>query len=110
MNVVIVGGGPTGVEVAGAIGELKLNVLPADYPELDFKTMKIYLIEGMSRLLNGMSEKSGQKAEAYLKRFDVAVKLDKRVKHFDGEVVTLDDGTAIDTFTVIWAAGVMEML
>ena len=62
MNFVIVGGGPTGVEVAGALSELKRNVLPDDYPELDFSKMNIYLVEGLPRLLNGMTDKSGRKS------------------------------------------------
>ncbi len=106
MNVVIAGGGPTGVEVAGAFGELKNTVLPKDYPELDFTQMKIYLIEGTGRVLNGMSDASGEKALRYLKRFDVEVKLGKLIENVDAQQVTMNDGESIQTKTIIWAAGV----
>ncbi len=106
MNFVIVGGGPTGVEVAGALSELRRNVLPKDYPELDFNNMKIYLVEGLDRLLNGMSEKSGKKAEKYLKHFGVEVRLGKIVESYDGKKVYFNDGSTIKSETLIWAAGV----
>lgn len=107
MNFVVVGGGPTGVEVAGALGELKIHVMPKDYPELDFRKMEIYLVEASPRLLNGMSQKSADKAYRYLKRFDVNIQINKMVEDFDGEKVTLSDGSSIPSTTVIWAAGVM---
>ena len=106
MHVVIVGGGPTGVEVAGAIGELKKNVLPKDYPELDFSQMQITLVEGTDRLLNGMSQKSSAKAISYLQKFHVDVLLNNLVDSYDGHQATLKSGDVIDTHTVIWAAGV----
>lgn len=106
MNFVIVGGGPTGVEVAGALSELKRNVLPDDYPELDFSKMHIYLVEGLDRLLNGMTVKSGEKAVKYLKKFGVEILLGKIVKTYDGKTVFFDDGTTINSDTLIWAAGV----
>lgn len=106
MNFVIVGGGPTGVEVAGALSELKRNVLPSDYPELDFSKMHIYLVEGLDRLLNGMTEKSGNKALKYLEKFGVEMLLGKVVKAYDGKTVFFNDGTTIISDTLIWAAGV----
>ncbi|MCV9388282.1 NAD(P)/FAD-dependent oxidoreductase [Reichenbachiella ulvae] len=106
MNYVIVGGGPTGVEVAGALGELKKHVLPKDFPELNLNKMQIYLVEGQDRLLGGMSEKSGEKAFEYLKKFDVNLYVGKIVKSFDGETVELNDGMQIPSETLIWAAGV----
>lgn len=106
MNMVIVGGGPTGVEVAGALGELKKHVLPKDYPDLDFDRMNIYLVEGLPRLLNGMSEIAGKRAQKYLKKFDVDVRLNTMVKSFDGEQVVFDDDSTIISNTLIWAAGV----
>ncbi|MEO9966150.1 MAG: NAD(P)/FAD-dependent oxidoreductase [Reichenbachiella sp.] len=106
MNYVIVGGGPTGVEVAGALGELKKHVLPKDFPELNLNKMQIYLIEGQERLLGAMSEFSGNKAFEYLKKFDVNIYVGKIVKSFDGETVTLNDGMQIPTETLVWAAGV----
>ncbi len=107
-NFVIVGGGPTGVELAGALGELKTQVLPRDYPELDFDDkMNIYLVEGLSRLLPTMSEKAGAMAQKDLeKRFKVTVKLDMMVEDFDGYQVKLKNGETISTETLIWAAGV----
>ncbi|MBU2915414.1 MULTISPECIES: NAD(P)/FAD-dependent oxidoreductase [Reichenbachiella] len=106
MNYVIVGGGPTGVEVAGALGELKKQVLPKDFPELNLNKMQIYLIEGQDRLLGGMSQKSSEKAFGYLKKFDVNLYVGKIVESFDGETVVLNDGMRIPSETLIWAAGV----
>ncbi len=106
MNFVIVGGGPTGVEVAGALGELKMHVLPNDYKELDFERMSIYLIEAVPNLLNGMSENASKKALEFLKRFNVTVKLGTVVNSFDGKFVKLDDGMVIPSQTLVWAAGV----
>ncbi|UXP33349.1 NAD(P)/FAD-dependent oxidoreductase [Reichenbachiella agarivorans] len=106
LNYVIVGGGPTGVEVAGALGELKKHVLPKDYPELNLNKMQIYLVEGQERLLSGMSQKSGEKAYEYLKKFDVNLYVGKIVKSFDGDTVILNDGMNIPSETLIWAAGV----
>jgi NADH dehydrogenase len=107
-NFVIVGGGPTGVEVAGAFGELKVHVLPRDYPELDFeKSMHIYLVEGLERLLPSMSEKAGSRAQHDLEeRFRVNVKINTMVEDFDGYQVRLSNGETIQTETLIWAAGV----
>ncbi len=106
MTFVIVGGGPTGVEVAGALGELKKQVLPNDYKELDFNQMKIILIEGHDRLLSSMSDKASKKALKYLKRFGVEVVLGKVVKSYDGHNVILNDDTVIYSETLVWAAGV----
>lgn len=106
MNVVIVGGGPTGVEVAGALGELKLHVLPKDYPELDFRRMEIHLVEASNRLLNGMTDNSGRKAEDYLKEFTVQIWKGVSVKSFDGSHVELSNGMSLPSTTLVWAAGV----
>jgi len=105
-NFVVVGGGPTGVEVSGALGELKKHVLPNDYPEIDFNIMKLHLVDAGPRLLSAMSKKSGEKAFKYLKKFDVNVKLNTFVKDYDGRKVVLSDGSEILARTVIWAAGV----
>ncbi len=110
LNIVIVGGGPTGVELAGAIAEMKKFILPKDYPELDFNLMNIYLFEGSSRLLNAMSEKSSQKAAEYLEKLGVVVKTDTIVKDYDSMYVTLSDGSQHCTFNLIWAAGVKPVL
>ncbi|KYG83417.1 NAD(P)/FAD-dependent oxidoreductase [Roseivirga echinicomitans] len=105
-NFVVVGGGPTGVEVSGALGELKKHVLPKDYPDIDFNIMNLHLVDAGPRLLAGMSEKASAKALKYLATFDVKVKLNTFVKKYDGEEVTLSDGTVIPAKTVVWAAGV----
>jgi NADH:ubiquinone reductase (H+-translocating) len=103
---VICGAGPTGVELAGALAELKKHVLPNDYPEIDFKRMQIYLIDGGNRVLGAMNEKSSSKALDYLRQMGVDVLLNKRVKDYDGTIVTMSDGTTLHTKTLIWAAGV----
>ncbi|UAY53616.1 NAD(P)/FAD-dependent oxidoreductase [Ferruginibacter albus] len=106
MNIVIVGAGPTGVELSGAIADMRRFVLPKDYPELAFSTMKIYLLEGSGKTLAAMSEKSSADSEAYLKKLGVTVMTNTIVKDYDGEKVTLQNGETIETATVIWAAGV----
>ena len=108
---VIVGGGPTGVELAGALGELKKHVLPNDYPELNLERMKIYLIEGLPRLLSGMSEHASKRALKDLRnRFNVIVKLETMVKDFDGNTAILSNGEKIQSETVVWAAGVKGII
>ncbi|MCU0449624.1 MAG: NAD(P)/FAD-dependent oxidoreductase [Bernardetiaceae bacterium] len=107
MDIVIVGGGPTGVEVAGALGELKLHVLPRDYPELDFRQMDIHLIDGGDRLLGAMSPEAGKKAQEYLtNRFSVNVWLNTTLSDYDGREVVLSNGRTLLSHTVVWAAGV----
>ena len=106
MTYVIAGGGPTGVELCGSLGELRRNVLPADYPELDFSEMRIYLIEGTGRLLNGMSEFAHKRTMKYMNEFNIEVKLNSMVQDYDGKHVHLKDGTTIATQTFVWAAGV----
>ena len=106
MNYVVVGGGPTGVEVAGALGELKKHVLPRDFPDLDFERMQVYLLEGGPRLLGDMSEFASSRAKKYLEKFNIHVSLNQLVKDYDGEVVYVNDGSTLVSHTVIWAAGV----
>ena len=106
LNIVIVGGGPTGVEVAGALAEMKKYVLPKDYPELDFKHMNIYLLEGGDRTLAAMSEQSSEDSCHYLRRLGVTVLTNSVVKDYNGEEVLLDSGKTIPAATVIWAAGI----
>jgi len=106
MNIVIVGAGPTGVELSGAIGELRDHVLPKDYPELDFRKMQIHLLEGSEQVLNSMSKFAGRKSKKYLQKFGVKVNLHTIVTDYvDGNVV-LKDGAKIPTECIIWAAGV----
>jgi NADH dehydrogenase len=106
LNVIVVGGGPTGVEVAGAIAEMKKFVLPKDYPDLNFDIMQITLIEGSPALLGGMSKHASEKALYYLKRLGITVMLNTRVTDFDGNILSIGDDTHIETKTVIWAAGI----
>jgi len=106
MNVVIVGGGPTGVELAGALSELRKDVLPKDYPDFNTDHLNIHLIEGLDRLLPAMSEKSGTQAERYLQKMGVKISTGKMVESYSEDVVDLSDGTVIQSNLVIWAAGV----
>jgi NADH dehydrogenase len=106
MTVIIVGGGATGVEMSGAIAEMKKYVLPKDYPEIDFSTMKIYLMEGGEKTLGAMSEKSSADSQRYLENLGVIVRTKTVLKEYNGHTATLGDGTTIDTATVIWAAGI----
>ena len=106
MNIVVVGGGPTGVEVSGALAEMRRYVLPKDYPELDFSKMNIYLLEGAGKTLAAMSEKSSKQSQKYLEKLGVKVMTNALVKDYDGKNVLLNDGSHIATTTVIWAAGI----
>ena len=106
MDVVVVGGGPTGVELCGTLAEMRKTVLPADYPELDFKMMDIYLVQSGPVLLEPMSKQSQEHSLKYLQDLGVNVRLNTRVKDFDGQVVTMNDGSTLRTNNLIWAAGV----
>ncbi|MFZ9503313.1 MAG: NAD(P)/FAD-dependent oxidoreductase [Cyclobacteriaceae bacterium] len=106
MDFVVVGGGPTGVELAGALAELKSNVFPQDYPELDLEHMDIHLVDANDRLLNSMSPASGEKAKLYLEEMGVKVLTNARVKSYDGYTLEFENGEKLITRTVIWAAGV----
>lgn len=106
MNFVIAGAGPTGVELAGAMGELKLHVLPHDYPELDFSQMNIYLVQSGDRVLPMLSEKSSERARKYLERLGVEVVLNTRVLDVSGDYVQTSTEEDIIAKTLIWTAGV----
>ena len=106
MNIVVVGGGPTGVELSGSLAELKTNILPADYPDMDFSALNVYLIEAGPATLGPMSKASQQKSQEYLEKMGVIVRVNTQVKEYDGKKVTLGDGSSIPTHTLIWAAGV----
>lgn len=106
LNFVIVGGGPTGVETAGAIAELKKHVLKNDYPELDIHKVNIYLIEGSPELLGPMSKQSQVKSQEFLEELGVTVYTNSRVQSYNGEVLSLVDGRSILSASVIWSAGV----
>lgn len=106
MNMVIVGGGPTGVELAGAMAELRNNVFPKDYPELSFKNMKVVLIEAGPKLLAAMSDQAQSHALDYLKKLGVEVLLATKVLDYNGKVVSLEGKEPIETQTLLWAAGI----
>lgn len=106
MNIVVVGGGPTGVELSGALAEMKRYVLPKDYPELDFSKMNIYLLEGAGKTLATMSEKSSEESRRYLEKMGVQVLTNSLVKDYNGKEVLLNDGKIIESSLVIWAAGI----
>lgn len=104
-NFVVIGGGPTGVELAGALAEMKSFVLPEDYPQLDFEQMQIYLLEGKNRLLPAMSEKASTQALRYLDRMGVRVGLNKLISDYDGKSIKFGR-RKIFTRNLIWTAGV----
>lgn len=110
LNLVIVGGGPTGVELAGAFAEIKKFILPKDYPGVDFSKFRIILVEGSPNTLNSMSEKTKITSAKYLKRMGVELKMGNFVKDYDGTTLMLSSGEQILTGTVIWAAGVRGRL
>lgn len=106
LDYVIAGAGPTGVELAGALAELKRHVLPNDYPELDFERMQIHLIDGSPRVLSSMSEKASRKGLEYLKEMGVDVWVNTRVTDYDGFTISTTAGRTLQSRTLIWAAGV----
>lgn len=106
MNVVIVGGGPTGVELAGAMAELRNNVFPKDYPELSFKNMKVTLVEAGPKLLAAMSNEAQEHAMSYLDQLGVEVFVHTKVLDYDGKTVNLEGKEPISTETLLWAAGI----
>jgi len=106
MNFVIVGGGPTGVELAGALSEMKKNILPRDYPDKDFSKLTIYLLEGSPFTLSPMSADSRKMSRKYLEDLGVIVKTSTVVSNYDGRTVSLQSGEQIEALNVIWAAGV----
>lgn len=106
MNIVIVGGGPTGVELAGAFAEIKRNILPKDYPGIDFSKLNIILIEGSKSTLSSMSANAQRASVAYIKELGVDLRTEIVVNNFDGDIVTLSNGETIKSKNLIWAAGV----
>lgn len=106
LNFVIVGAGPTGVELAGAIAELKNNILPRDYKDLDPDDMHIHLLEGAERVLPPMSEHASKKAAEFLNELGVKIHCNTFVKHYDGTMVTTNSDLKLESETLIWAAGV----
>ena len=107
MNIVIVGGGPTGVELSGSFAELKKNILPKDYHNIDFSKFNIILLEGSKNTLNNMSEESRIASRRYLEEMGVIVKTETLIESYDGKLAVLNTGEIIPTKNVIWAAGVI---
>ena len=110
INFVLVGGGPTGVELAGALAEMKKEILQKDYPDLDIDKMGINLIQGGDRILDSMSEKSSEEAEKFLVDLGVKVWKNVRVTNYDGRTITTNSDLTFETATVIWTAGVQGAL
>ncbi len=110
-NFVIVGGGPTGVELAGALAEIKKGILPKDYPDLDTRRVQINLIQASDRILKEMSEQASKKSEEFLEKLGVQIWKNIRVTGYDGKVVTTDtEDLTFETATMVWAAGVKGAL
>ncbi len=106
INFVLVGGGPTGVELAGALAEMKKAILQKDYPDLDMSKMEINLVQSGDRILNTMSEKSSAAAEKFLVSLGVKIWKNVRVTNYDGRTISTNSDLTFDTATVIWTAGV----
>lgn len=110
IDIVIVGGGPTGVEIAGALAEMRKYILPKDYPEMNTSEIDIHLIQSGDQLLKGMSPQSAEKALKFLKELNVNVILNNRVMDIDGEFVYMKNGETIRSRKIIWAAGIIGSL
>ncbi|MCF4101830.1 NAD(P)/FAD-dependent oxidoreductase [Gillisia sp. M10.2A] len=106
LNFVLAGAGPTGVELSGAIAELKNHVVPKDYPDINVEEMNIHLLEGMDRVLPPMSENASQKAEKFLKELGVKIHLNTMVESYDGKEVVTNTNEVFKAATFIWSAGV----
>ena len=107
LNFVVVGGGPTGVELSGSIAEIRNHILAKDYPELRKEDMTVYLVEGQAKVLANLSPQASEKAELYLRELGVKVLMNVQVTGYDGAEITFADGNSIKTRTVLWSAGVM---
>jgi NADH dehydrogenase len=110
INFVLVGGGPTGVELAGALAEMKKEILQKDYPDLNINKMEINLIQSGDRILNTMSEKSSEEAQDFLEHLGVKIWKNVRVLNYDGKTITTNTDLTFETATVIWTAGVKGAL
>ncbi|HLT32785.1 MAG TPA: NAD(P)/FAD-dependent oxidoreductase [Aquaticitalea sp.] len=106
MNIAVVGGGPAGIELAGALSEMKHYVLPKDFPDLDFSNMHIHLYEMAPELLSAMSKEASRKTLLYLENLGVNVMLNAKVEDYDGNILRIAGGENFKTDTVIWTAGV----
>jgi NADH:ubiquinone reductase (H+-translocating) len=106
MNLVVVGSGPSGVEISGALADMRKYVIPKDYFELDRSKLHIHLIEAGDRLLPALSRKSSEKSKEFLERLGVTVYTNCQVKDYDGKYVIMADGRKIRSNLVIWTAGI----
>lgn len=106
LRFVLAGAGPTGVELAGGIAELQLNVLPRDYPDMDFDEMEIHLIEGADRVLPPMSENASEKASKFLKKMGVHIHTNTQVTNYENNLVSTNTDLSLQSATFIWSAGV----
>jgi NADH dehydrogenase len=110
LNFVLVGAGPTGVELAGALAELRNHVLNKDYPELDKSHMQVYLVDFLPKVLGPFSDEASTAAKDFLVKMGVKVELNVKVESYDGKVIKFADGREIRTKNVIWSAGVMGVV
>lgn len=110
LNFVLVGAGPTGVELAGALAELRNHILVKDYPELNKEDMKVYLVDFMPRVLSSMSEEASAGAQKFLTNMGVDLILQAKVESYDGNEIKFEGGKVIRTKNVIWSAGVMGVV
>lgn len=110
ISIAVVGGGPAGIEVAGALAEMKKHVIPKDFPDLDVSKMQIHIYQSSPKLLKGMSNEASEKSKEFLEEMGVDVKLNSRVVGYDGDLLELKTGETFKTDTVIWAAGVKGTL
>jgi len=105
LTIVLAGAGPTGVELAGALSELRKHVLPKDYPTVDFSEMKIYLVDAMPRVMPPMSEKASAITQKSLEKLGIIIKTNSFVESYDGTTLKFKSGEIIETYTVVWSAG-----
>ena len=110
LNFVLVGAGPTGVELSGALAELRNHILSKDYPELTKEHMKVYLVDFLPKVLGPFSEEASKGAYEFLKKMGVEVMLNVKVESYDGKEIKFEDGKIIRTKNVIWSAGVMGVI
>jgi NADH dehydrogenase len=110
LTFVLVGAGPTGVELAGALAEIRHHILDKDYPELNKEEMKVVLVDFMPKVLGSMSDEASEAAKTFLTKMGVEVLLNAKVNNYDGSVITFEDGKSIPTKNVIWSAGVMGVV
>ena len=110
LSFVLVGAGPTGVELAGALAELRNHILTKDYPELSKEEMKVYLVDFLPKVLGPFSDSASNAAKEFLTDMGAEVLLNVKVESYDGNEIKFEDGRSIKTKNVIWSAGVMGVV